>query len=413
MADEAFGDLLAEVIDRYLGSRGFNGFFMRAGDPRGVAAETLTRKRLVEVVGEDDFPNPHIRPWESRRSIDEQVVSLAAALANENHGVCLYPTSTALADREEVRALADQPYTQRLAAGAGQLDIAFFRTDVLESYRNDPRFTFRFDDFGARASVSEKVYEDINEPAADKVSVTLGFAYRQPLERDAPIVRFVAAFLRDVARLSPEHQRRWETYEVAGEDINPHPIWLAEAMGEWIDRIGPFDAMFAELAALDELYERAFGMPLLRTTERPDDFGWILRPSQREFDDFIQTLDKLLSDNMRHDAFDAAGIPSVDETGRQLGTLNRLDRLLERARVPEDQRKAVLKPLREIRSARSKPAHALRQNVGDETFIRRQAEILQQVTQSIEALRRFWQKHPRNRDWLSPDELETAQRLWL
>jgi hypothetical protein len=184
-------------------------------------------------------------------------------------------------------------------------------------------------------------------------------------------------------------------------------------MGEWIDRIGPFDALFAELTALNELYERAFGAPLLRRTDRPDDFGWILRPSQREFDDFVQTLDKLLADNMRHQAFGAAGIPDVDESGQQIGTLNRLDRLLERARVPEDQRAEVLKPLRAVRAARSKPAHVLRQNITDATFIRRQAEIVQDVTQSIGALRRFWQKHPRNRDWIAPDELETAQRLWL
>jgi hypothetical protein len=413
MADKRSEDLLAEVIDRYLGSGDFNGLFIRGADQRGAAAETLIGQGAVEVIGEEDFPNPHIRPWKNRRSGDEQIASLRAAVAGETYGICLYPTSAALADMEEVRVLADRPYTQRLAAGAGQLDVAFFRTDVLESYRNDPRFTFRFNDVGARASISDEVYEDKTQPAADKVSVTLGFAYRQPLNQDAPIVRFVAAFLRDVARLSPEHQRRWETYEVAGEDIKPHPIWLAEAMGEWIDRIGPFDALFRELAALNELYESAFGTPLLRATERPDDFGWILRPSRREFDDFIQTLDKLLSDNMRHAAFDSAGIPSIDETGQQIGSLNRLDQLLERARVPEHQRKEVLKPLRDVRTARSKPAHALRQNITDETFIRRQAEILQQVTQSVESLRRFWQNHPRNRDWIPPGELETSQRLWL
>jgi hypothetical protein len=405
--------LLAEVIEHYLGSRDFNGLSIRFGDSRGAAAGILIREGLVEVIGEADFPNPHIRPWASRHSVDQQIASLEAAVAGENHVVCLYPTSTALAGRGEVIALGNQPYTQRLATGAGQLDVALFRMDVLESYRNDPRFTFRFDDFGARASVTEEVYEDETEPAADKISVSLGFAYRQPLERDARISRFVAAFLRDLMRLSPEHQRRWETYEVADGGIRPHPIWLAEAMGEWIDRIGPFDALFAELGALDQLFERAFGTPLLRAADRPDDFGWILRSSQREFDDFIQTLDKLLSDNMRHDAFDDAGILRVDESGQQIGTLSRLDRLLERARVPEGQRDEVLKPLRAVRAARSKPAHALRQNITDETFIRRQAEILQQVTQSIEALRRFWQKHPRNRDWIPPDELETAQRLWL
>jgi hypothetical protein len=413
MVENARDQLLAEVVERYLGSGDFNGLVVGAGDTRRSAAEQLVRDGLIEVIAEEDFPNPHIRPWASRRSMDEQVASLAAAIEGDSYGICLYPLSAALTELDEVRALVDRPYTQRLAAGAGQLDVAFFRMDVLESYRNDPRFTFLFNDFGARASVADAVYADESEAQADKVSISLGFAYREPLSDDEPIVRLVAAFLRDLARLSPEHQRRWETYEVVAEDGKPHPIWLAEAMGHWIDRIGPFDALFAELAALDELYERAFGTPLLRTTERPSDFGWILRPSQMEFDNFVQTLDKLLSENLRHDAFGAADIPKTDEAGQPIGTLNRLNRLLERARVPEDQRKDVMQPLRDVRSARGKPAHALRQNVSDANFVRRQAELLRDVTNSIEALRRFWQTHPRNREWEPPPELVTAKRLWL
>ena len=73
----------------------------------------------------------------------------------------------------------------------------------------------------------------------------------------------------------------------------------------------------------------------------------------------------------------------------------------------------VLKPLRDVRSARSKPAHALRKNISDVNLVRRQAELLREVTASVEALRRFWQEHPRNRDWEPSDELATAERLWL
>jgi hypothetical protein len=184
-------------------------------------------------------------------------------------------------------------------------------------------------------------------------------------------------------------------------------------MGHWIDRTGPFDALFAELSALNDLYERAFGVPLLRTTDRPSDFGWILRPSQLEYDAFVQTLDKLLSENLRHDALDAAGIEREDSDGKPIGTLNRLDRLLERAQVPADQRKDVLKPLRDVRDARSKPAHALRKNISDANFVRRQAELLRDVTTSIVVLRQFWQEHPSNLGWQPPPELLTAKRLWL
>jgi hypothetical protein len=404
--------LLAEVVEQYLRSGDFNGLAF-ADETRRDSAKALIREGLVEVIGEEDFPNPHIRPWANRRSTDEQVASLDAAVDGTTSGVCLYPLSKALVGQEEVQALSDKPYTQRLAAGAGQLDVVFFGMDVLESYRNDPRFAFTFSDFGARAVVTDAVYDNEQERDADKVSIQIGFAYRGPLDGEKPIVRLVAAFVYHLGRLSPEHQRRWETYEVPPDGAKPHPIWYAGAMGHWTDRIGSFDALFAELAALDELYERAFGANLLRTTKRPSELGWILRPSQLEFDTFIQTLDKVLSENLRNNAFDAAGIPRTDDKGQQIGTLNRLERVLERAGVSEDKRKEVMRPLRDAREARAKPSHTLRKNVSDANFVRRQAELVRAVTSSIEQLRRFWQTHPRNLDWKPTCELVDAKRLWL
>lgn len=106
------------------------------------------------------------------------------------------------------------------------------------------------------------------------------------------------------------HQQRWHTYEVQdSEDLKPHPIWIAQQMGEWIDGLGPFECLLLELRSWNELHRNAFGVDLLKTTERPREFGWILRPSQHEFDAFIQHLDKLLSENLRHAALDKAGAP--------------------------------------------------------------------------------------------------------
>jgi len=63
----------------------------------------------------------------------------------------------------------------------------------------------------------------------------------------------------------------------------------------------------------------------------------------------------------------------------------------------------VLAPLREVRRARQRPAHALRTNVTDRTFVHRQVDLLERVNESLELLRRFWQTHPANRDWKEPD----------
>ena len=55
--------LLAEVVDRYLTSGDFNDLYLDGddGDLFPDAAE-LVSAGLAEVVGERDYPNPHIRP---------------------------------------------------------------------------------------------------------------------------------------------------------------------------------------------------------------------------------------------------------------------------------------------------------------------------------------------------------------
>jgi hypothetical protein len=176
-------------------------------------------------------------------------------------------------------------------------------------------------------------------------------------------------------------------------------------MGHWADGIGPFLRLFAELAALNELFTRAFGQPLLNTDERPDGFGWLLRPTQAEWDDFVRELDKLLSDNIQHKALSAAGVPRKSGAGETVGTLRRLEILLVTKRIDPEAVKRVLQPLREVREARQAPSHALRRNITDQTFVHRQVDLLGNVNFSVENLRRFLQTHPANIAWDEPDYL--------
>lgn len=185
--------LLDGVIAQYLDSRDFNGLRYVPPSPEGLeAAAALVRNGLVEVVSEEDFPNPHIRPWTTRRTIDAQVESLRRAMAGEI-GLCLYPKAAALVSRVPDTLFLESPFSRRLALGAGQLDSAFFRFDVLEQYRNDPRFRFEPHDAGVEISISDDEYVDPNTPELDKTAIHhVGFAYDvESLEGDAPIVRRV------------------------------------------------------------------------------------------------------------------------------------------------------------------------------------------------------------------------------
>jgi hypothetical protein len=407
-------DLLKRVTDFYLKSRDFNGYlFHKEGDEERAEAVGLIRQGLLEVLNEEDYMNPHIRPWPSRRPVDDQVASIDE-LPDSDYGVCLYPTSQALKSRRVPRRLADQPYGKAMAKGRGTLELAYFRFDVLAGYRDDPRFTFRFHDFGAYAVVSDDVYLDEGEPDSDKILMShIGFAYDLSGyargNPESPITRVVCAFYGDLAKLNQTHQPRWKTYQIEpAEHLRPHPVWWGQQMGHWPDGLGPFEKVFAELKAIDALHEQAFGQSMFRSHERPDDFGWILRPSQYEFDRFIHELDKLLSENLRHDAFDLHGVPRKDDKDNNIGTINRLDRFLEMHKIPADARTEVLKPLREVRSARKRPAHALRKNITDKSFVHKQADLLERVGLSLGQLRHFFQTHPANAGWEPPEHLDTA-----
>jgi hypothetical protein len=412
--------LLAEVRDRYLNSGDFNGFYLAGRGTDSVvvdAAVELLDHGLIQVVGENDYINIHIRPWPSRRTVDAQRDELRA-LAPEIYGVCLYPTAAGMKGVRMPKRFKDSPYSLEMARGRSTLELTFFSADVLEPYRNDPRFHFDYSDFGVNMGIGDDAYLDDGEPQRDKFGLShIGFAYDlsgfDPDDPDSPIVRRVAAFYGDLADITPEHQQRWRTYEVPRDGLYPHPVWWGAQMGHWPDGLGPFDRLFYELDNISDLFERVWGKPILTTVKRPSEFGWILRPSQREWDEFIVQLDKVLSENLSHAALNAAGVLKHDGSGNSMGTLSRLESFMVSNRVAADRAKEVLRPLRAVRSARQKPAHALRKNVTDKTFVHRQVDLLHDVNESLLAMRYWLASHPKNRESWKPrfDEDEKDYRF--
>lgn len=410
--------LLELVLAHYRTSSDFNGLRIDGTSPEICrSAADLIRDGLIEVVSEDDFPNPSVRPWPSRRTAEDQAESVLA-LHGTDSAVCLYPTSKALAEHPHDTPYEGEPFRRAMAEGRGALELEFFSLDVLEHYRNDPRFSFIFSDFGAKAVIGDDEYHDDDEPEHDKILMAhIGFAYDltnyAPDADDSFIVRRVCAFYGDLAKLSPIHQQRWSTFRVASdEEPFAHPVWWAWQMGHWPNGIGPFDKLFAELKSLNQLSKAVSGEPLFRTADRPPEFGWILRASQHEWDRFVLEFDKLLSDNLNSKALDALGAAKRDEKGNPVGTLNRLQAGLIARGYSPDAAIELMKPLREVRKARQKPAHAISANISDKNFVHRQVELLHDVNCSLEALRRFWQTHPANEEWDEPEHLKEGATVY-
>ncbi|BAJ74526.1 hypothetical protein MTES_1562 [Microbacterium testaceum StLB037] len=409
LSDDA-RELLARVKKRYLGSRDFNGLHVsrrESSDTVLDAAIELVDAGLVQVVGPSDYMNIHIRPWPSRRTVSDQILELRELTENE-YGVALYPMAKAMKGVRLPKKYEQAPFSRAMARGRSTLEVAYFSTDVLEGYRNDARFRFGMGDFGISFGLTDEAYEEEEEKEFEGTTslIHLGFGYdvrgHDASDPDSTIVRRVAAFYGDLDDLTPAHQQRWASYQVDSDGVDPHPVWFRSQMGHWPDAVGPFHRLTQELKNLNELWENVWNGRLFRTHRTPDDFGWILRPDQREWDHFILSLDKLLSDNIDPKALDRAGASKTNDVGQTLGTLARLEVFMMANGVAREKSQWALKPLREVRAARQKPAHALRSNVTDRTLVRKQMDLMHDVNEVLINIRQWLASYPANRGWEDP-----------
>ncbi len=250
---------------------------------------------------------------------------------------------------------AGKPFSRLLADGRGQLEIAYFSLDVLESNRDDSRYRYASDDFAITSGTGDEEYVDESPPLGHKVvQPRVGFAYDTSTLTGDEVVRYACVLLADLGALTSEHQMRWRSHRhPEAEAIRPHPVWLrTNVLGQWPDGLGPFQKILAEMGAINEVFELAFGVPLFRKTERPREWGWVLRPSALAWHEFVLVTDKLLSDNLDGPALTRAKAPLMDPQGNPMGTIERLEAVLVNlSGLPSDRIAEQLHPLHAVRRA--------------------------------------------------------------
>jgi hypothetical protein len=193
---------------------------------------------------------------------------------------------------------AGQPYTLMLALGEPQLNYRAFNLRVLEFYRNDPRYSFENDDIHGCIYV----HSDSNvEPADDTFLETFGFAYSMDRK-----MRYVAAYVRYLSNFSPEHQQRWRLEQVNKETFL-HPDYAKASAGSWDTQESMFNAFCEELRIICEMTKNIRGVPLFWKAYgregKPTGFGFLIRPTKKEYEAFVHLLDKMISDNLNKKFF--------------------------------------------------------------------------------------------------------------
>lgn len=353
-----------------------------------------------------------------RIEVTNQVIgSFNIVTENTEFPICLYPTGEFLEKNRDITEFGYAKYKAALALAEPQLSFRFFETEVLERYSNDPRFDFEFHDFSG--SISHK-YNDSGNPILRKEdqiflkSFGLGFDPRSN--------RVIAVLLCDLGRLSSEHQVYWSSKEIPASECKVLSEYYDNVIrGGWITAKSVFYALIDEINAIHKLTASIFGIPLfqkeLNGENRPRNFTFFFSPTTQNYYDFINLLDKYLSENINKPFFERwlelEERKQIEENTFeriQKGTLRLLEEWINTVFTYGDESipKEIMKPLKRVRKERQTPAHKVINNDYDPSLVDLQKEIMESCYLSLGSIRRNIQTHPKAKSVELDDDLDYA-----
>jgi hypothetical protein len=412
-------ELLERITSFYLESSDFNGISIRALS--GIISDTdnlraslaaLIQNGEISLVFGDTHPNPHILAIEPD-TVSAQIEKLTSKLFDQ---ACAYPMRQILETRVNKNDYVGRPFTLDLALGAPQLSPRFFDLEILESYRNEPRYWYSAN--SSEGTIYTKQQNNSNSFLRESDQVILssfGFGHNKDIT-----CRVVVCFPRYLGYLTPEHQQIWHAKQLIGE-YQVHPNYQLTTAGHFPINICIFEAFALELGHINKLCALMGKPPLFRCDfnnhDRPSNLSFLLRPTTKEFFDFILTLDKILSDNIQMDffRFDERLKADTSRKGRktgkiQKGTLQLLNEWISAHFEIKDPQplEQMMSSLRYIRTLRQSPAHRLVDNIFDPGLFGKQRDIIISTYSAIRTLRLIFQTHPDAIDYRVEPELDKS-----
>lgn len=422
------GDNQLEQVERlvfsfFVGSPDYNGITLRQiSSDLGIEYEASI-DLVMELVSDgvlsiQSNTNPHIigtrhHPIEAQLKILDHAKS-AQVSTKEFRGfqvetedtdfpICVYPSTEQLELNRDVSEFGHAKYRVALALGEPQLSFRFFETEVLEQYSKDPRFDFKFQDFSG--SIACKYDEDGNpilreEDQTYLKSFGLGF--------DSNSNRAIAVLLYDLGKLSAAQQVIWSTKEIDADKCKVLKDYYDNVIGgSWSSARSVFSAFIDEINAIYQITKTIFEVPMFREElsgdKTPRNFTFFFSPTSQNFYDFVNLLDKYISENINKAFFKGKIDLEEIQQGKDgvcqkipKGTLRLLEEWLACTIKfeKEDAAKEIVGAFKKVRKERQKPAHKVIENKYDPSYVDEQKAIMEECYIAMGSIRRILQKHP-------------------
>ncbi|MBP7018127.1 AAA family ATPase, partial [Candidatus Saccharibacteria bacterium] len=271
-----------------------------------------------------------------------------------------------------------------------------FKLEVLEKFRNDPRYSYRFND--AVGSIYAKT--DMGDDEAYIKSV--GIAY------DEDFNRAVCIFYTDLMEMTVAQQRYWKHFELSG-NYRRHPDFVnSQILGNFPENASLAEAFTEELYVINKITLECLGKELFKHTyrgeKRPKELAFLIRPTSKELQNFIHLLDKLLSENINKQFFKGKlqlDTEIVRKDGRvqvtPKGSLTLLEECIRGWFKTNDTEPldTMFSTFKKIRKMRTSPAHSIEEDTFDMKFFKEQRELYIEAYSAIRLLRLALTNHPK------------------
>lgn len=406
-------EVTEEVAAYYLKSRDFNGLPVVSVREKYPLTKTDMKKLIESGTVEAHFgfghPNPHVKAL-ALGDMAAQLKMLAEVSEEDLTGSVLYPTKQYLANAVDPANYHDRPFSLLMALGEPSLEYQCFEPQILKLYRDDPRYYYDFSGVAGRLYIDSPQYEDESFPEKNKVFMDcFGAGFSKNYEKDAKTC--IVAFPYHLHRLPPEQQLLWKHRQLDKNMYWPERGFVvSQVMGSWDFDATMYEAFVAELQTINKMAVKMEGAKLFKkefadsSEPPPRNFHRLLIPTKREYYEFVESLDKMMSDNINRQFFAQRMPDSAADT--QVGTITLLEEYFSPVQAPD--RKPIidmLKAFREVRGQRSKSSHHQVSDEYADSYNHKQRDIMRQAYTAIRLIRLAFTNHPAAKGVKVPDWL--------
>lgn len=292
--------------------------------------------------------------------------------------------------------------------------VVYFDIHVLEKYFNNPKYHIFYSGYRGSISIKDEYY---NESNGSEYVKNFGLAYNE----ENPKKRAIAAFASELSKLSNKAQAHWYSFMFdESENYYPNNGFIKNLIhGEWVEDISIFDAMLMEIQVVNsmctnigitEMFREEFNHNSMNKDDMPMHYHIILLPTRDNYYNFINTLEKLVINNIQPQTFIDSGplITGVDRKtieGYNKGTLVLLSEWFAQNNNSRTVEQDIIAPLKKLRKLRQKPAHKLYSNDYNEQIWSDQKELMHLIYSALRGIRLLLANHPLCKDVKIPKTL--------